>query len=531
MLRLEAITPTIRQYGLAWYRWLRPRIMMLLVAALTLIGAVLRLWDLTLAEFRHDSAWWALEAVRMHTERSVPLIGQQVGSVQIPFYNGPIFAYVTAIVFGLAGQQPIVMNGFIALCNVAAIPLTYWLGKRLYSAWVGVVAAAMLAGAPWMVLYGRMFWPQALFPFLMPLAWLCLVNAVERQQGRWYLGFGILGGIGLQLHLSVLAIIGTGIFFVLLYARPRLRGVAIYGIGVLLGYLPVVIYDFLHGFSNLRGMMMLPSIHATHDPRILHIAKTIWNFSNVLSGQGLWVSKLAKEPFIHPVIEWSMGFIFSILFCFAIIFILINHYRQDHRARIRFWQVTYQDALVIIFVVFPLAYLLLSRGLIQRHYFIFFAPLTMIVVARGLELWRSTIPRPRWVAAIPLGLLGVGLSLNLFTSFMLLSFLHQRGGEGEYGTVLADKQAAVATMVAIADSDFVLDLSDVREPLPFIFLVQSHVPVQVVGAPDTATELRSHHTSLSPRRFRIVELPYATLSVHRNETVHFQRRGVVLIEQ
>jgi len=500
------------------------------VVALVVLGACLRLWDLSLVEFRHDSAWWALDGQRILQGGHLPLIAQQVGSMSVPFYNGPFFGYLTALAFAVAGGQPLAMSAVVALCNAAAILLTFLLGRRLYSPLVGLLSAALMSVAPWLVLYGRMFWPQALFPLLMPLAFLTLLLAVERQRWGWYLLFGVLLGIGVQLHLSVLAVVGTGALYILLYGRPRLM-VLVYAAGVALGYAPVLIYDLFNGFTNLRGILLLPALHATDEPRLSHMAKTIWNFSNVLSGQGLWVSKLSKTPFLPAWMEWAQGLLMTGLFIFAAVVVVTTTLRAA--GSLRRLRLGHQDALLLLFIALPFLYLLLSRSLIQRHYFIFFSPLPLVLIARGVELWLRRQPAlgMRAGALAPLAVLGACVALNLFTALAMLSFLRQSGGEGEYGTVLGDKEAAVALVVAQAGSNLAVDLRGVREALPFVYLFEARVDVAVEGEEATATALKGVAASPQPLRFRLVELPYAPLELGPGERVLFERRGVVVVQQ
>lgn len=504
-----------------WYRvWL---------LALVILGAILRLLWLGLVEFRHDSAYWALDGLRIVRDGAWPLIGQQVGSVDVPFYNGPFLSYITAAVFAIAGPEPVVMSGLIALANAVAIAAAYYLGRRLYSPFVGIVTATLVTVAPWLVLYGRMYWPQALFPLLMALALLTLLRAVEEQRGVWYLGFGMLLGIGVQLHLSVLAFVGTGVLYILLYGRPR-HMVSLYGLGVIVGYLPIVIYDLMHGFPNVQAIAVLPSLHATEEPRLTHIAKALWNFSNVLSGQGLWVSKLAKTPFLPAWQEWSQGILFSALFGLGAAMTVYTVWRASGGVwrRVR---LSHQDALLVLFIGMPLLYLLLSRSLIQRHYFIFFVPLTQIMVARGIELWlQHSRSLARSLRFIPVVMLGIGLVLNLATATAIFASLHQSGGASEYGTVLGDKADAATAIIAASNGNFTIDLTGVRETLPFIFLFERAVPLTISGTEVTATAVQTRLPTAPLRTYRVIERPYAALIVDAAETIIFERRGIVVVE-
>src|SRR5262245_38020646 len=95
-------------------------------------GGLVRLSSLSLIEFRHDSAYWALDAYRILNNKGyLPLVGQQVGSVSVELYNGPVVSYIAALIFLFFGYQPIFVAMFIAACNTAGLFLTFLLGKRL----------------------------------------------------------------------------------------------------------------------------------------------------------------------------------------------------------------------------------------------------------------------------------------------------------------------------------------------------------------------------------------------------------------
>lgn len=83
------------------------------------------------------------------------------------FYShGLLLSYIEAAVLGLGGRAPWLLRLPVVLLSTAAIPLTYWLGRRAFSQGAGLVAAALLAVAPEAILWGgraRMYAPLQFF--------------------------------------------------------------------------------------------------------------------------------------------------------------------------------------------------------------------------------------------------------------------------------------------------------------------------------------------------------------------------------
>jgi hypothetical protein len=509
-----------------------------LFIVVALLGAAARLLGLELIEFRHDSAYWALEATRVLAGGYWPLIGQQVGSVTVPLYNGPFMSYATAAVLGLAralfgSDVPVAMAAFIALCNVAAIGMAYALGARLYSRAAGVVAALLFALAPWLVLYGRMLWPQSFFPLLVPVIVWLLHAHVTRGGALRLFAAGVLLGIAVQLHLSALALVGVTALLALVYAA-RPASVALLVLGVALGYAPILLYDMQHGWVNLGALSQLSALHAGGDSRVTHLAKLVWNFSNVLSGQGLWVSKLGNDAYLPSPIDVAQGVLFSGAFAAAVLAIVwpnLQRLRESGALLTRLRRFAFADAVVLAFTFAPLVYFAISRSSIQRHYFIFLFPLPFIVIARGAALiargltQRLGPQRPYALGALALGAM---LLLNTITLVYGARYLATQHGRAEYGTAWADKSAAVRALIAAAPGGFRVDLAQTQEPLPYLYLLRTGAPAaQIDPTALYATDVLAASGTSAPR-YRIIELEYHPDADRAGRTI-FQSPGIIVV--
>jgi 4-amino-4-deoxy-L-arabinose transferase-like glycosyltransferase len=500
------------------------------LVAIILVGALFRLSYLSLMEFRHDSAYWALEAFRILQRGYLPLVGQQVGSVQVELYNGPILSYISALIFAVLGYKPIFVTIFIATCNVAGILFTFLLGKQLYSREVGLIAALLMSISPWLVLYGRMYWPQALFPSLIPLSFLVLVLGIQKHKLILFILYGLLLGIGLQLHLSVIALVGTGILYLFFYSHRRILSPILLSIGVVIGYLPIILFDITHGFVNLNGLLHLPSLHAVDEPRVFHFLKTLWNFENVLSGQALWTSKLSDIAYLPGMIDWGQGILFTVIFLLALAMMLAENFRgKSIKQALKF---SYQEALLVLFILLPTGYLFFSRSLIQRHYFLFLYPIPFLIIAKGFMLGPEFLARKNinsllhWIAPVILIFAGM---LNIITIIYGFNFLMQSGGEGEYGTVLNDKQGAVDFILNHSNGAYEVNIENVQESLPYVFLFKAQDNITVKGREDMAKAIYSISISENSHQYSIIESKYYTGSDLDHNKILYKSRGVIVM--
>lgn len=498
------------------------KILNLLIIFVVIIGILARVINLTNIEFRHDSAFWSHEAHQILQGGYYPLIGQQVGSVNVRLYNGPLLSYLTSMVFIIVGEKPEFVAGFIAILNVLGIYLTYLIGKRLYSPRVGIMSAVMISIAPWLILYGRMLWPQSIYPFLIPLSIYILLKAIESEKFYYYLLYGFILGVGLQLHLSVLAIIGTGGIILLIYASKKIR-IMLYVLGILLGYLPIIIYDLVNGFTNIFGLLSILQHHSGDESSLFNMIKTIWNFTNILSGQALWVSKLSSKPFIPLIIDWSQGIIYTFLFVISFLIIILGLLINIKSEKVRNI-LPVREGILLLFIILPIIYLLFSQSLIQRHYFIFFYPIPFLIISRGIELWTiKTKQRGKSLIfqSIPVFLLIIAVALNIVTIIYMGVFIN-KGGEGEYGIILEDKIEAAKYILNNSNKNYSVDLTLVQEPTPYVFLFEIENNIFINN--------NSVSSGIKPDNYyKIVELPYHKYTISENEFILARFRNVLVI--
>ena len=233
----------------------------LILCLILLLAAGLRLARLDLVEFKYDEATWARSALAIVHEGRFPALGM-ISSLGP--HHPALMSYVLAVPFALS-RDPRLAAGWVALLGVAAVGLTYWVGRAYFGCRAGALAALLFAVSPWAVIYSRKTWTQsrAALTLLFAAATLSLVT----RRKPWALA-GALAAIGflVSIHLG-----GLAFFFILLLVAiffrrhirplPLLVGLAL----VVLILSPYLLYDARHGWANMRGFVNLAGQEATLD--------------------------------------------------------------------------------------------------------------------------------------------------------------------------------------------------------------------------------------------------------------------------
>ena len=190
----------------------RARSQLLLVVALTALGALLRFPTLDRQSF------WLDELV------TVSLLDHGLGDVlrEVPRSEAtPFLYYVVAWAWGsLFGLGEVGLRTLSALAGTAMIPVAYGAGAVLVSRRAGVVAAALVAVNPLLVWYSQEARSYALLALLGAGTVLAFGHAL-RGSGRALVAWASLSALAIATHYYALFLVGAEVVWLLVRARPR----------------------------------------------------------------------------------------------------------------------------------------------------------------------------------------------------------------------------------------------------------------------------------------------------------------------
>ena len=190
----------------------RARSQLLLVVALTALGALLRFPTLDRQSF------WLDELV------TVSLLDHGLGDVlrEVPRSEAtPFLYYVVAWAWGsLFGLGEVGLRTLSALAGTAMIPVAYGAGAVLVCRRAGVVAAALVAVNPLLVWYSQEARSYALLALLGAGTVLAFGHAL-RGSGRALVAWASLSALAIATHYYALFLVGAEVVWLLVRARPR----------------------------------------------------------------------------------------------------------------------------------------------------------------------------------------------------------------------------------------------------------------------------------------------------------------------
>ena len=151
------------------------RFHMLALSLILLGGGALRFYDLDT-----PSLWWDEMIVPLTARFPIQYIWDWAKSCEI---HPPYFHYLIKLVL-LSGQSDYCLRLLPAIGGMASIVLLYLWGKQLFSSWVGLAAAAILAVAPLQISLSRQVRPYTLFLALFLLSCLHLTAYLKDSRTR-----------------------------------------------------------------------------------------------------------------------------------------------------------------------------------------------------------------------------------------------------------------------------------------------------------------------------------------------------------
>lgn len=229
----------------------------LLVAAIIIFSSFLRLYKLQeLVPFIGDQGWFYLSARDMLLTGIVPLVG--IPSSHPWIHQGPLWTYMLAIALQIGNFHPLSGAYLTAILGVITVVLVYKVGTVLFRRRVGIVAAVLYAASPLAVINSRMAYHTSPIPLFTLLFVLLLFKWIKGCSMCFPFAILILGILyNFELATSVLYFIlflitAYGVWKRKSWARQifTLRIVIFSFMAFLVPMIPILIYDFQHGFPQ-----------------------------------------------------------------------------------------------------------------------------------------------------------------------------------------------------------------------------------------------------------------------------------------
>jgi 4-amino-4-deoxy-L-arabinose transferase-like glycosyltransferase len=203
------------------------------VAALTLLGLAIRIANFDQGLFADEISTYFV----VH-DHSLGTVLHELRDNDLSSEISPPLYFVLAWLSAQLGSGPEWLRLPSLIAGTASIPLVYLLGERTVGRAAGLVGAAVMALAPFMIYYSTEARAYALIVALSAAAALALVVAVQERRLRWWIVYGICACASLYAHYTALFPLAALFLWVLLSHRSALVPLLLANLGALIGFAP-----------------------------------------------------------------------------------------------------------------------------------------------------------------------------------------------------------------------------------------------------------------------------------------------------
>lgn len=336
-------------------RELSPRIITILLVALTAAGAVLRFLYLTRKSFWLDEGVSVMLA-RLDIANLLHILWRREANMAL--YYGLLRIWLHL------GSGDYFVRSLSAIISVAAIPAIYLLGKRLFSSNTGLLAAALFSVHAWQVRYAQEARSYSLYVLLSALSCLFFLAAIEKPTHRRWRAYIACSLLAIYSHFfAVLVVVAQWAAFFFLRREEAVRAgfrLSLKAIGLL--FLPLAVFIVSRGTGPLSWINR-PGLGDLH------------HFLLDLAGNG--------------------GDLLLVLYasCCAVA-IVANEWRGNRHLTFASWRYLFLLTWLVIPVGITLLFSFIRPVFLPRYMLTCVAPLVLLAAAGLTRL------RPRWVAGI-----------------------------------------------------------------------------------------------------------------------------------
>ena len=226
-----------------------------LVILITVIGVVLRIPSFRDSLFGDEiSTYWIAVGHSLHQTLQLSRVPQES--------SPPLFFILAWITRGMLGSAVESIRIPSLVAGTATIPLTYLLGARLVGKRAGLVGAAIVSLAPFMIYYSTEARPNMTLAFVVLLSTISLVYALDSGRVGWWVAYAVFTCAAAYTHYTVFYVL-LAQFLWALWAKPNRRRALLISTGAAaLAFLPWV--------SQLAAGFHQPNAIGYYQPFGLH---------------------------------------------------------------------------------------------------------------------------------------------------------------------------------------------------------------------------------------------------------------------
>ncbi len=182
------------------------------------------------------------------------LLGQELFRVTQTghkLYSGAIFSYSLVPLQLLFKYNPVPITGYFALLNIATGLVLFWVVKKMCNYEVALLSLILFLFNDYMIEHSMFIWILNYLPLIGTLILYGAYLLYKKPKIIYSLVLGFLLGVGINFHYVMVPFALLLGIFTVWRSKNKIIGTALYIFGVIMGNLPMVLFDIRHNFYHL----------------------------------------------------------------------------------------------------------------------------------------------------------------------------------------------------------------------------------------------------------------------------------------
>lgn len=273
--------------------------------------------------FSSDQAEHATAVLQLFQDKKITLIGNPITSVQYQghlLFQGPAYYYMMLIFLVLGNFDPIVSSYlFMLFCALMLVPLYYGV-KMLINQKSALIIGIIYTLLPYYANYTRFHWNPNYQFSLLPLLIFLMGLYQKKPSAKLFFALSFFIGVLLQFHYQFLFVV-IGIFiYYFSVKRIKLFNVIYFCGGILLGLLPLLIFEVKNQFYTIKTLLLFwqyrDHLQVAGGPTTPHYY-LVYSFMLLLLFLGLcsliFLSLQKKYPAVKKLLSQKLYMLFAIV--------------------------------------------------------------------------------------------------------------------------------------------------------------------------------------------------------------------------
>jgi hypothetical protein len=198
-------------------------------------------------------------------DRKLTLIGAELGAGAAGLsgiFQGPFYYYLLTIPFILFNGNPVGGNYLMFVLGILTIVAGYYLGKKLFGGWGGMLVGLLISISPILIGESRFIWNPHCPPLFIILTFIFFYFFVSTKKGPYIFLAAFFAGFiyNFETAVSVPVSLTLGLFSIFLFKKNFKYYLYLF-FGFLLAFSPTILFEARHNFVAVTGMISYFSGH------------------------------------------------------------------------------------------------------------------------------------------------------------------------------------------------------------------------------------------------------------------------------